>query len=93
MTNCEYCDYYRNVIENIDRESNVTLCTFANVILLTDAENLDTEYPCKDITYQQYLDRRKSDVSNSRIMPADWRFMYKSKHPVCERKRSSSAVV
>lgn len=94
MNNCEYCDYYKNIGGNGIKDNYATaVCTFADVILFKEYfESQGVEYPCRHITYQQYLDRKKTTVSVSKLKPEDWKLTYKSKHPVGETIRSRNAL-
>ncbi len=88
MTNCEYCDYFKMIGGRNTAELNAKgLCSFSNVIIITDSGNKDVEYPCKDISYQDYLERKNNRVPE-KIMNENWKLMYKSKHPIMERNRS-----
>lgn len=88
MTNCEYCDYFKVIGGSKAAELNEKgLCSFANVILIADLGNKDDEYPCKDISYQEYLERKNNRVP-VRVKNENWKLIYKSKHPIMERDRS-----
>lgn len=93
MENCEYCDYYRNVIESNTEEENMkAICIFTGTVLYTNDEKPDMEYPCRNVSYQEYLNRKRNPVSCSKLKPENWKFVYKSRHPVAERKRSGAAI-
>lgn len=92
MGNCEYCDYYKSLGDSDGNADQGALCSFANVMLMPDVEKPGMEYPCKDISYEQYLSREKASLDTSKLTPEDWKIMYKSKHPVAERNRSRQAV-
>ncbi len=89
MTNCEYCDYYRLIGGSDTKKGNISaLCLFTNVILFTDYSDTVMEYPCKDKSYREYIDRVKVGAVISKIRNENWKLIYKSKHPVAERTRS-----
>lgn len=53
---CKYCDYYSELKANANgRNKNVHVCQFTNYMFTADVETLDMEYPCKDMSYQDYL--------------------------------------
>ncbi|MCX7710566.1 MAG: hypothetical protein N2484_12065 [Clostridia bacterium] len=92
MLHCEYCNYYKTSNSGNDPETEkVSACLFTDHIFIADMEKSDMEYPCKDATYQDYLNRKKTYVRNSQLRNDDWKFAYKSKRPTPERERSKVA--
>ncbi len=63
MTNCEYCDYYKNMGNSGKEANGRAYCSFAKVVLLVDPGKPETQYPCRDMTYQEYLDRDKGPAA------------------------------
>jgi hypothetical protein len=94
MNNCEYCDYYKSIDGN-NEKGNIAraVCSFTNVILFNDFfEEPKVEYPCKDMTYQKYLSSKGKKAGASKQKPGEWKFIYKSKHPVGERRKSINII-
>lgn len=94
MTHCEYCDYYKAMDNGSNAETGKTsACLFTDFIFAADMEKSGMEYPCKDVTYQDYLNKSKKKLyaSPSVLKNDDWKFAYKSRHPVPERQRTKSA--
>lgn len=56
MLSCKYCDYYEEMKKTTDHGNEVSVCHFTDHLFMKDVENLDIEYPCKDMSYQDYLD-------------------------------------
>jgi hypothetical protein len=55
MLSCKYCDYYEE-IKTTEQGNEVSVCHFSNHIFMKDVETMDMEYPCKGMSYQDYLD-------------------------------------
>lgn len=94
MLNCEYCDYCKNLME-VSKGSegeNGCFCMFTGYAFVVDETKSDMEYPCKDISYQDYLNRSKVREAPSVIRGGDWKVLYKKQHTVSERKWWSIAV-
>lgn len=92
MVNCQYCNYYIGMSSlSVKKTNAVAVCSFADVLLFTDGGNEGMEYPCRHISYQEYLNRERTPVSTSKLKPEDWKFTYKRKHYVAERDRSKNA--
>ncbi len=53
MLNCTICNYY-----SIEKDNKV--CKFADYLFLKDPADMDI-YPCKDISYDSYLLKSKSE--------------------------------
>lgn len=103
MINCEYCSYYEKkgggrsaAISGstgaAESASAGALCVFTDTLILAGAEKSDMDYLCKNVSYGEYEERVKVRGSGAVFKLDDWRFAYKSKHPVFERKRSICAV-
>jgi len=69
---CKYCDYLKELkTKSSDSSKNVFVCQFTNYMFTTDVETLDMEYPCKDVTYQDYLRAiSKSSAAEKELTPA-----------------------
>lgn len=94
MLNCEYCDYFENVIgvSSGSEIENVSLCKFSSYVFAADETKSDMEYPCKDISYQDYLNKNKVRKAISIMKGDDWKVIYKKRHLLPERKRSLKAM-
>lgn len=67
-----------------------TLCKISGHIFSVDEMNMDIEYPCKDISYAEYL--KKNLPSNYKIKDDNWKILYASKHRVPDTKHLPIAV-
>lgn len=75
MLECKLCDYYKAL------NGNASKCGFTGVLFKDDVENLEMEYPCRNMTYDEYLSRNKVESVNTFGMTNnDWRFVYKKQH-------------
>ncbi len=52
--NCQYCDYY-NELKNKAGDRNAYVCQFTNYIFAADADAMDIEYPCTNVSFQDYV--------------------------------------
>lgn len=57
MLNCEYCDYLKVDTSNGMVNEKACLCTFSGFHFNTGDMDKDMEYPCKDMSYEDYLNR------------------------------------
>jgi hypothetical protein len=57
MLNCEYCDYLKIITSNGMISEKTCLCTFSGFHFSTEDMDTDMEYPCKDMSYEDYLNR------------------------------------
>lgn len=88
MRDCEYCDYYKAIDRNRAKKTGAkAFCSFAGAMLFAEPEESGRSYLCKEMTYQEYLNRRKSPVSVSRLKAEYWKFAYRSRHPIAEENR------
>jgi hypothetical protein len=79
MLECKLCDYYKVIGTNPANYDETAKCEFAGVLFSNDVETLDIEYPCRGISYDQYLHRNTKAVESVnafRICGDDWRFLY-----------------
>jgi hypothetical protein len=91
MSNCEYCDYYKLLGDtNAAKGTIKAVCLFADVTLFNHSSET-VEYPCKHISYQEYIGRETSRVGISKVTNENWKLIYKSRHPSAERIRSKSS--
>ena len=54
---CKDCDYYHEISKD---QSGISFCEFADMLFLDDVENLDVEYPCKEIDFDEYLQKESA---------------------------------
>lgn len=93
MLNCEYCDYLKSSGKASARtEGSSCYCKFTEYIFGPDELGSGKEYPCRDITYDVYVNRGRLNKVPSLLKGDDWRLLYKNQHPVKERKRATVAV-
>ncbi len=91
MTNCEYCDYCKTVSgRDLSEGSARAFCMFADVMLFEETGEKDSEVPCRDLSYQDYLEREKDRIKISKVKNENWQLLYKSRHPVAEESRSKT---
>ena len=57
MLNCKDCDYYRAIPEK-DFGEDLSACDLSDMLFLSDVEDLDIEYPCRNISYNDYLQKK-----------------------------------
>ena len=60
MLSCKYCDYYEEMKKSAEQGSEVSVCHFTDHLFRKDVEALDMEYPCSDMSYQDYLNSVQS---------------------------------
>jgi hypothetical protein len=94
MLNCGYCDYFKgaNKVSSDSVGENGCFCKFTGYVFKVDETENEMEYPCKDISYQDYLNRSKVFKLPYVKRGDNWKVLYKNRHPVPERKRSLIAV-
>ncbi|QEY34465.1 hypothetical protein FL966_05035 [Caproiciproducens galactitolivorans] len=59
MLDCKLCNYYHAVSGKSFPGLNLGICDFSDTLFIEDVENLNIEYPCRKISYNDYL-RKKS---------------------------------
>lgn len=62
MLNCEYCDYFINAGESrcgSGIKSNAS-CKLSGHVFIEGEMESKSEYPCRDISYQEYLNREEA---------------------------------
>jgi|GEM_PF-2879771 len=82
MLNCEYCDYLENAGEGCcgSGMKNNASCKLSGHVFIEGEMESETEYPCRDISYQDYLNRnegrgrrvlhiKKGRISTGRRLP------------------------
>lgn len=77
MKNCEFCDYYQPIIRKQKNSLAGAHCTFTNIVLLEGDHTMENDYLCKDISYQDYLERHKVRFALSNIQNEYWRLLYR----------------
>lgn len=55
MLCCKDCNYYRNCSENGSGRADLAVCDFADVLFIQDTDDLNVEYPCNRISFEEYL--------------------------------------
>lgn len=73
---CKLCDYYSSLGDG----SEASMCNFADVLFFRDVERLDMEYPCRNLSYDDYLDRTSGLKSYFLFSNDDWRYVYRREH-------------
>lgn len=58
MLSCKLCNYYHSVSGQNFPGLNLGICDFADLLFVEDTENLEIEYPCSKIDYNDYLCKR-----------------------------------
>lgn len=61
MLNCEYCDYYKNA-KGLQGRAHC-FCQLTDHIFRLGDMNSDMDYPCSNISYQDYLARKQNQRS------------------------------
>ncbi|MFT4144329.1 MAG: hypothetical protein QM644_07705 [Mobilitalea sp.] len=77
MSNCEYCDYYRSVeaFGNSDSKKEECFCLFVGSSISKTDDTIETEYLCRDITYEEYQNKNK--VKNDKLFKEySWKILY-----------------
>lgn len=57
---CKDCDYYHTLLKNDFSGTNISYCEFSDMLFLDDVDNLDTEYPCKQISFDEYMRNKQT---------------------------------
>lgn len=62
MLNCEYCDYFINAGESSCGSGikSKASCKFSGHVFIEGEMESKSEYPCRDISYQEYLNREEA---------------------------------
>jgi hypothetical protein len=80
MKNCEYCDYFKSISAGSDSGMEErAVCLFTDTVLFAEQERDGQEYPCGNVSYQEYLERKKSHTVPS-LSQDNWKRVYKSRH-------------
>lgn len=58
MLNCKLCNYYHSVSGQSFPGLNLGICDFTDMLFIEDVENLGIEYPCSEIDYNNYLQKK-----------------------------------
>ncbi|HEX2946284.1 MAG TPA: hypothetical protein VHT96_10060 [Clostridia bacterium] len=88
MLNCEYCDYYESNGGQSRRQGigNHTRCSFSGHVFSGGELEKDEEYPCRDISYQEYLDRG-NEREKQHIVNGRRKLIVKRNRPAAEKVR------
>ena len=92
MENCEYCNYFSGKKKGSDGFFIKALCTFTDTLLYMNSDKKNDEYPCRNVSYQSYLERKKKQDSIPVQKVTDIKFIYSKVHPVPERIRSKAVL-
>lgn len=93
MLNCELCDYYKSLYKNNEDEyEKISYCEFSGFIFKKEPEEYDIEYPCRNISFDEYATDLSKKQSINQVESIDWRFMYLKNHkkPLKDKKRISA---
>lgn len=60
MLNCKLCDYYHSLSGEDISVPDLAICDFADLLFLSDVENMDIEYPCSKLSFEAYLQEKPS---------------------------------
>jgi hypothetical protein len=52
---CKDCDYYHTLLQNDFSGTDISYCEFSDMLFLDNVDDLDTEYPCKQISFDEYM--------------------------------------
>lgn len=88
MLNCEYCNYYTDEKERIEAEGS---CRFCGYHFQTGDFISDMEYPCGNLSYEDYLNRQTILQPYKVINNENWRVEYRLKHPVRRKEKIANA--
>jgi len=57
MLDCKLCNYYqtRNTLTS---ENNTAKCEFTGLVFVEDVENMNIDYPCKNVSFAEYQKRK-----------------------------------
>jgi len=77
MINCDRCDYFN---EQSEVKGETMKCVFSNYVFKQHPEELDIEYPCKNISYTDYLNRINHIKSANNDIYSDWKLVYTRLH-------------
>lgn len=77
MLNCDLCDYYK-IISNDENtgEGKAAFCEFSGFIFTKDLWDLDMEYPCRNISYEEYLQRLQKESAMQKDMSNDRKLVH-----------------
>lgn len=59
MLCCKDCDYYRRSSEKGTDGLDLAVCDFADVLFIQDTDDLNVEYPCNKISFNEYLQKQE----------------------------------
>lgn len=62
---CKDCSYYHALSKDDFGDSDASFCEFADMLFLDDVDNLEAEYPCKQISFGEYLQKQASGCAAS----------------------------
>lgn len=87
MLECKLCDYY-NAIHSGHGEA--AKCNFTGVLFSENVEMLEMEYPCRNVSYAEYLQRNTQStkkVNEYSFDNDDWQYFYKRNRAADARER------
>ncbi len=57
---CKECNYYHALSGDRLSNPNISFCEFSDVLFLEDVDDLQMEYPCKEISFREYLKKKSA---------------------------------
>jgi hypothetical protein len=101
MLQCESCDYLHNTVNG----SGICKCEFTGHVFIGKAGFELNEYPCKNRSYEEFLERRAARAPKEadplrtdprrvhRVAGDGWKMPYLREHPLAARRRAAAARV
>jgi hypothetical protein len=88
MLNCEYCNYYTEEKAKMESEGSCIFCGYQ--FQAGDFIN-DMEYPCSNISYQEYLNKKEVLKPYTVISNENWKIQYELKNPPKRKTKLANA--
>ncbi|MFA6807769.1 MAG: hypothetical protein WCR27_02130 [Eubacteriales bacterium] len=61
MLDCKLCNYYKTISYGNNYPEKCTgMCEFTDIVFMEDVENLDIEYPCREMSLADYYNKKKN---------------------------------
>ncbi|MGX8709729.1 MAG: hypothetical protein ACQGTM_05705 [bacterium] len=61
MLDCKLCNYYHSVSGRDFNGLDIGICDFTDLLFIEDAENMTAEYPCREMSYNDYLHKKSAN--------------------------------
>lgn len=55
---CKDCDYYHALRGKAFSGTELSFCEFSDMLFLDDVDRLETEYPCRKISFDEYWQKK-----------------------------------